>query len=110
MDQEKQNRILATLHAILFSLLLTLSVLILRGVVSQFFSEDTTFKIHNGEIDEYPTITLCFTQPKEGWDDILSSENQYANLFGEGSYTYGNDLPGMVRNLASAAGRHNIGQ
>ena len=59
MDQEKQNRILVILHAILFFLLLSLSVLILRGVVSQFFSEDSTFKIYDGEINDYPTITIC---------------------------------------------------
>ena len=64
MDQEQQNRILATLHAILFILLITLSALTLRGVVEQFFSEDTTFKIYDGEINEYPTITICTPKSK----------------------------------------------
>ena len=59
MNQEKQNRILAILHIILFLLLLTLSILILKGVVVQFFSEDSTFKTYDGKIDEYPTITIC---------------------------------------------------
>ena len=59
MDQKKQNRILAILRTIFSLLLLTISILILRGVIGQFFSEDSTFKTYDGKIDEYPTITIC---------------------------------------------------
>ena len=90
MNQAKQNRILAILHIILFLLLLTLSILILKGVVVQFFSEDSTFKTYDGKIDEYPTITIC-TRDSEleyGIDLNLTIVSTYAYNIVKGENTW----------------------
>ena len=47
------------LEGLAYLILCIVSVLILRGVFGQFLSEDSTFKIYDGKIDEYPTITIC---------------------------------------------------
>ena len=93
MDQEKYNRILPILRVIIFSLLLTLSVLILRGVVDQFFSEDSTFKIYDGKIDKYPTITICTHKLK------LEYDVDFNITFGTTKYTYYLDMIGSYEDI-----------
>ena len=69
-----------------------LSAFLMYEVLEQFFSGDTSFKVTQEPITDYPTITICFTKTKEVWEDLLSSENKYANVLGEGLFKYGDDF------------------
>ena len=59
MDSSKRKIIISLLEGLAYLVLCIASVLILKGVFGQFLSEDSTFKIYDGKIDEYPTITIC---------------------------------------------------
>ena len=64
MNQEKQNRNLFAFNIIIFILLCSISVVILKEAFIQFFSESSTFKQYDETIAEYPTITICTRKHK----------------------------------------------
>ena len=77
---------------LMFLGLCVLSAYFMYEVLDQYFSKDTSFKVTEEPLTNYPTITICFTRRKESWKDLLSIESQFDNLLGKGSFEYGKDF------------------